>query len=168
MEKVLPGLQENKLHELVLHQDRSLKDLAIALGRPNKAISLAHRWVRKLQPWIMQHYAGTLNLDIRMMLVSHLGETYRSRESIDWDAVVAKSEFAGNTATNLQHTFVQVLRHAKKSLTTESSWEQIIGRCREHISQSRRYNSKEVELRRTQVIQYFENYVMKQEIDNFL
>ena len=90
MEKVLPGLQENKLHELVLHQDRSLKDLAIALGRPNKAISLAHRWVRKLQPWIMQHYAGTLNLDIRMMLVSHLGETYRSRESIDWDAVVAK------------------------------------------------------------------------------
>jgi len=168
MEIVLPGLQENKLHELVLLNNLRLKDLAIALGRPNKALSLVHRWAYNLQPWIMQHYAGTLNLDIRMMLVNHLAETYRSRESIDWDAVAAKSEFAGNTGESLQNAFALVLRHAKKSLATESGWEQLIGRCREHISQSRRYNSKAVELRRNQVIHYFENYVIKQEIENFL
>jgi len=168
MEIVLPGLHENKLHDLFLHKDRYLEDLATALGRPNKAVSLAHRWVRNLQPWIMQHYAGTVNLDFRLMLVNHLGEAYPSRESIDWDAVAAKSEFFGNTALNLQCKFNQVIRRAKKSLTTESSWEQIIGRCREYISQSRRYNSKESELRRNQVIQYFENYVTKHDIDNFL
>jgi len=169
MEKVLPGLQENKLHELVLHKDKSLKELATALGRPNKAVSLYHRWVHNLQPWILQYYAGTTNLDIRMMLVNHLADTYHSRESIDWDAVAAKSEFAGNTSLYLQFTFNQVaIRYGKKPLITESSWEQIIGRCREYISETKKRNSKESELRRMKVIQYFENYVMKQEIDNFL
>jgi len=168
MEKVLPGLRENKLHELVLHIDRSLQDLATALGRPNKANSLCIRWARQLQPWIMQHYAGTLNLDIRMMLMNHLAETYLSRESINWNAVASKTEFAGNTTINLKHTFDQVLKFARKSLNTESSWEQVIGKCKEHISQSKRCNSKKSELRRVQVIQYFENYVAKQEIENFL
>jgi len=165
LEKVLPGLQKSKLRDLVLHDDGSLDDLAAALGRPNKGHSLALRWVYYLQPWIMQHYAGTLNLDIRMMLVNHLAETYQNRDSINWEAVAEKSEFAGNTATNLQRRFALVLSAAKSE---EPSWEQILDRCREYISQARRYNSKKVQLRRSQVIQYFENYVKKMEIDDFL
>jgi len=167
MEKVLPGLRENKLHELVLHIDNSLQDLATALGRPNKSDSIAKRWSYFLQPWIMQHYAGTLNLDIRMMLVNHLAETYQSRESIDWNAVAEKSEFAGNTVTNLQYTLSYILKSAKIAMKTEcTSWNQILVCCREYISQARK--STKSKLRKIQVIQYFENYVKKQELEDFL
>merc|ERR1719233_1521443 len=124
----------------------SLDDVATALGRLNKVHSPALRWAHFLQPWIMQHYAGTLNLDIRMMLVNHLAETYHTRESIDWDAVASKSEFAGNTTTYLQYAFGQVIGQVKKSLNTKSSyeWEQIIVKCREHINKARSilYNSE--------------------------
>jgi len=167
MEKVLPGLQNNKLHELFLHQDKSLDDLAAALGRPNKGNSFSLRWVNNLQPWIMQYYAGTLNLDIRMMLVNHLAETYQSRESIDWNAVAEKSEFAGNTVTNLQYTLSYILKSAKIAMKTEcTSWNQILVCCREYISQARK--STKSKLRKIQVIQYFENYVKKQELEDFL
>jgi len=164
LEKVLPGLHDNKLHELVLHNDKSLGDLAAALGRPNKGASLALRWVNNLQPWIMQHYAGTLNLDIRMMLVNHLAETYHSRESIDWNAVADKSEFAGNTCTHLKHTFSHLF---KRSQNTEcTSWKEKLANCRRYISQARKCMKSK--LRRIQVIQYFENYVKNQELDDFL
>lgn len=168
MNRVLPGLQNYKLHELILHIDDSLEDFAAALGRPSKGDSFAKRWAHHLQPWIMQHYAGTFNLDIRMMLVNHVAKTYRGREDIEWDAVAAKSEFAGNTATRLKQTFALVFREGKKSLNSEASWEQSINGCREYISQSRRNYSKKMELRRFQVIKYFENYVKKLEIDDFL
>merc|ERR1719233_2079493 len=112
----------------------SLDDVATALGRLNKVHSPALRWAHFLQPWIMQHYAGTLNLDIRMMLVNHLAETYHTRESIDWDAVASKSEFAGNTVTNLQYTFSYILKNAKIAMKTEStSWNQVLVCCREYI-----------------------------------
>jgi len=172
LEKVLPGLQKCKLRNLVLHDEKFLDDLAAALGRPNNSKSVGQRWNYYLQPWIMQHYAGTLNLDIRMMLVNHLAETYQNRKSVDWEAVAEKSEFAGNTATNLKQTFALVLSatyYAKTSQNkVEASWEQILDRCREYISQTRRKNCKKTELRRFQVIQYFENYVNKLKIDDFL
>jgi len=171
LENVLPGLQKYKLRGLVLHEEKSLDDLATALGRPNKSQSVVQRWNYYLQPWIMQHYAGTLNLDIRMMLVNHLAETNQNRKSVDWEAVAEKSEFAGNTATNLKQSFALVLSatYAKTSQNkVEASWEQILDRCREYISQTRRKNCKKTELRRFQVIQYFENYVNKLKIDDFL
>jgi len=168
MERVLPGLQNSKLHELVLHYDKSLEELAAALGRPNKGASLALRWVHNLQPWIMRHYAGTLNLDIRMMLVNHLAETYQSRESIDWNAVADKAEFAGNTVTNLKHIFSYLIKKAKKPMKTEYSWKQIVDCCREYISQASRECTSFTKQRRIQVIQYFEDYVKRQELDDFL
>merc|ERR1739842_99578 len=102
------------------------------------------------------------------MLVNHLAETSHSRESIDWDEVKAKPEFAGNTATNLKRVFSTVLRNATRSLNTETdiSWEQTLDKCREYINQASR--RKTAELRRFQVIQYFENYVKKHDIVDFL
>ena len=167
LERILPGLHKFKLHELVPHNDKSLEEIAETLGRPNKGCSVSKRWTH-LQSWIMQHYSGTLNLDIRLMLVNHLAETYQNRESIDWNAVAAKSEFAGHTASNLRQTFAIVLQNAKKSLNTEFSWEQLLDSCREYIRQARKKNSKNTELRKAQVIEYFENYVKKHEIENFL
>ena len=49
VEKVLPSLKEYKLHD-VRPTDRSLDDVATALGRLNKAHSLARRWAHCLQP----------------------------------------------------------------------------------------------------------------------
>ena len=127
LERVLPGLHKYKLHNLVLHTDESLENFATALGRPNKGHCVAERWAHCLQPWIMQHYAGTSNLDIRMTLVNHLAENYPNRESIDWEAIAEKSEFAGNTATslkqalsyNLNRTFRTVLNAMRKEQIKE-------------------------------------------------
>jgi len=163
---VLPGLQKHKLHELFLHKSKGLDDLATALGRPNKGHSLALRWAHNLQPWIMQYYAGTLNLDIRMMLVNHLAETYLNRKSINWDAVAEKSEFAGHTVINLKRIFSQLLKDSQRAIrrkteTTEISWKQTLDGCREYINQARRFKSEQTELRRTQVIDYYVKYVEK-------
>ena len=166
LERILPGLQKFKLNKLVLHKNESLEDLAVTLGRPSKGHSLAERWNHQLRSWIMQHYAGTLNLDIRLMLVNHLAETYQNRETIDWDAIATKSEFAGHTATNLRNSFATVLHKAKKSLSTDSSWEQLLDSGREYINKSR--ISKSGHLRRAKVIEYFENYVKRHNIKNFL
>ena len=169
LERILPSLQNHKLHKLSLLRDsKSLDDLAETLGRPNKGKSLALRWAFTLQPWIMQHYAGTLNMDIRLMLVNYLAQTYQNRDSIDWDAIASKSEFAGHTKAKLKREFATVLLYAKKSLNTEFSWDQLLVSCREYIGHSRRLNSKNVDLRRTQVIQYFENHIKKLKIENFL
>ena len=132
-----------------------------------KGHSLAERWNHQLRSWIMQYYAGTLNLDIRLMLVNHVAETYQDRGTIDWDAIAAKSEFAGRTATNLKQTFTEILHFARKSLNKESSWQQLLDSCREYISKARR-NSKHAELRKAKVIEYFENYVKNHKIENFL
>ena len=170
LEKLLPGLKGNKLHELVLHNDGSLNDLAATLGRPNNGHSLALRWAHQLQPWIMQHYAGTLNLDIRLMLVNHLAKTYQSRDSVDWNAVADISEFAGNTAKILKYTFTQLLHTATKSLTTEMSWEQMLNKCKLYISQNnwKRHSYKKTEMRSFQVIQYFEKYVKRHKLKDYL
>ena len=166
LEMVLPGLQKYNLLELVLHDGKDLDDLATALGRPNKGHSLSLRWAHILQPWIMQYYAGTLNLDIRMMLVNHLAETYLSRKSINWDAVAEKSEFAGHTVINLKRIFSQLLKASKRAIrrkteTTEISWKQTLDGCREYIRQARMFKSEQTELRRTQVIDYYVKYVEK-------
>ena len=64
-----------------------------------------NRWEYYLKPWLLQHYSGTLNLDIRRMLANYLAEHFDDVDSIDWLAVAGQDEFKGHTEVSLHYFF---------------------------------------------------------------
>ena len=133
---------------------------------------LAGRWSRRLKPWILQHYSGTLNLDIRRMLANHLNETYDSIDNIDWPVVAEKPEFVGHTQRSLRYTFCNLLQSVKdheKLDKSEITLSKIAGNANIYFSET---NCKKVpdkvKLRQMQVVNYFEQFVKKNGITNFL
>ena len=70
---IIPLLSSLKLSEVILfgHQVAQLaKDLHTGGG------SVIDRWHKSLQPWLLQHYSGTLNFRVERFLANHLAETY--------------------------------------------------------------------------------------------
>jgi len=71
---ILPKLNKTKLSKITIGQ-AEVCDLARQLGR--EVASLTHRWSYSLQPMLLQHYTGTLNLRVERMLANHIAENYR-------------------------------------------------------------------------------------------
>ena len=95
---IIPRAESQKLSEIVLlHHHCS--DLAKQLNKTPTAVK--RRWTDKLQPWLLQHYSGTLNLRVERMLANHIAQTY-TFSSIDWPRVAARTEFAGHTERSLR------------------------------------------------------------------
>ena len=69
----LPGCPLNQVRLL------DLLSLEAKLGRPGG--SCTQRWDQQLNPWILQHYSGTRNLDIRRMLANYLEEHFQDIDS---------------------------------------------------------------------------------------
>jgi len=165
LEKVLPNLEEKNLKDIVLHES-SIQDLAKDLGRSTASVS--NRWTYTLQPWIMRHRAGTLNLDIRQMLVNHLSETYSERESIQWDVVAQRPEFAGHTEISLRGIFTNnilcaVQRHGLNMNIIDISLKQIADGFNRFIAEGKPTKvSEKVRERQIKVIEYYERYVNKE------
>merc|ERR1712126_494855 len=65
--------------------------------------SVRQRWSRSLLPMLLQHYSGTLNRRVEMMLANHVADTYKDFHSIDWMEVAARSEFSGHTLDSLKN-----------------------------------------------------------------
>ena len=109
MDEVLENLAGKKLKDLDFPKKESwlIKDLD--RGKP----SLIHRWCHFLQPTILQHYAGTLNLDIRRMLATHLSENYDSVEDVDWAEVAEIPDFAGHTELSLRVVWTHIKANVK-------------------------------------------------------
>ena len=105
---VIPQARSQKLSEIVLLQHHC-SDLAKQLNKTPTAVK--RRWTDKLQPWLLQHYSGTLNLRVERMLANHIAQTY-TFSSIDWPRVAARSEFAGHTERSLR---VMYLRKPEKT-----------------------------------------------------
>ena len=131
------------------------------------------RWAFRLQPWLLQYFAGTLNMDIRSMLANHVFQTYPDRESIDWTTVARKPEFAGHTVQRLQNIYSMIIRDAKKTDITlndsEISLKQTVDGFNEYMKQSKAHKvPKEVAERQQKVIDFFEQYVRKNEIYNYV
>ena len=62
-----------------------------------------------MKPWILQHYSGTLNLDIRRPLANYLADNFEDINAIDWPLVASNSEFAGHTEGSLRYLFTNSL-----------------------------------------------------------
>lgn len=163
LEKVLPILQNKKLKDIVL-QESSFKDLSTAIGRSSPC-SVYKRWSCVLQPWIMQYETGTLNFDIRQMLINHLSETYSNRESIRWDIVAKRPEFAGHTEISLRHTFavdiIGNLRSVLQGHQADGSLKQTAVSFKEYMDRKHRGLSESIQKRQFNVIEYYKRFVRK-------
>ena len=156
---------------MVLHKSGA-KSLVLA-GISRADVSLVKRWCYQLQPWILQHYSGTLNLEIRRMLANYLAETFESVEDIDWNEVAERPEFVGHTYRSLQYMFFSTLFKSTKDHVklehTEITLRKIADNANEFFSEKKSIKVIEtVLIRQKQVIDYFEQYVKKHGIANFL
>ena len=67
--------------------------------------TVKNRAEQYLKPWLLQHYAGTLNLDKRCLLANLLAKKYANIESIDWEEVLAQQQFQGNDIGSIKKVF---------------------------------------------------------------
>ena len=74
------------------------------------------RWTSTLKLWILQHFAGTLNLDLRRPLANYLAENFTDINSVDWHSVVKKPELAGHTHLSLRQYLSNIFLNTKRSL----------------------------------------------------
>jgi len=170
LEKVLPDLEKKNLKDIVLNES-SFKVLAKDIGRT--PLSVMKRWTYTLQPWIMQHRAGTLNLDIRQMLINHVSETFSDRESIRWDVVAHRPEFAGHSELILRRIFTDnilpvVLRHDDSKISRlDISLKQIADGFNQYIAECKhRKVSEKVRERQSKVIEYYERFARNYDVNN--
>jgi len=171
MERVLENLPGNTLRDLSLHNDGTSAEVATALGR--NEVSSRNRWGHTLKPWILQHYSGTLNFDIRIILANYLAENFDCLDSIDWVVVATRPEFVGHTQGSLRSIFYGHLFKSTK-LNSDIEYSQItLKNIADNANvayspENSRKVSQNVLKRQKSVIDYFEQYVKKHDIINFL
>eukprot|EP00092_Neocalanus_flemingeri_P022852 GFUD01024778.1.p1 GENE.GFUD01024778.1~~GFUD01024778.1.p1 ORF type:complete len:533 (+),score=172.96 GFUD01024778.1:48-1646(+) len=121
-----------------------------------------NRWEYYLKPWILQHFSGTLNLDIRRMLANYLADNFEDVDSIDWPAVARNPEFAGHTEVSLHYYFGAYLFQGTKlnKGDTEVTLKHVVDYENEQFKKNklRRVRDKVI-LRQKEVINYFEQHV---------
>eukprot|EP00092_Neocalanus_flemingeri_P022128 GFUD01024004.1.p1 GENE.GFUD01024004.1~~GFUD01024004.1.p1 ORF type:complete len:561 (+),score=154.47 GFUD01024004.1:132-1814(+) len=168
MDTVLTQLPERSLNMLELpFTDWNI--VGAQLGRIGS--SLRTRWEFCLKPWLLQHFSGTLNLDIRRMLANYLAEHFEDIDSVDWFAVARKPKFVGHTLISLRNIFFKNLfKFTKKSKGGNSEVTlKDVADCT-----NAKYKSvglctvqKNILTRQKEIIDYFEQYVKKQGIEMF-
>ena len=103
---IFPRLVNEKLSEIVLCKQQYL-ELTKQLGKSPQGV--LQRWQNVLQPWLLQHFSGTLNLRIERMLANYLAETFSEISEINWTKVASRKEFAGHTEFSLNSVFSKLL-----------------------------------------------------------
>ena len=166
LDAVLKHLEENQSIEiemLNLPNMREWKIIAALNGRTEVSVRL--RWVNVLQPWILQHYSGTLNLDIRRMLANYLADNFKNIDSIDWQSVSTKTEFAGHTQASLRTVFfINLFKETKRDPNANSediTLEMVADYANKTFAPGGRKVLDRILTRQKEVIDYFECYVKK-------
>jgi len=168
LDAVLKHLDKQSLKELNL-PNYDWKGIGALLGRAQ--VSPCLRWGCHLKPWILQHYSGTLNLDIRRMLGNYLADNFKDINSIDWPSVATKSEFAGHTEPSLRNVFFSnIFFRTKQKLNVSSediTLEMVADFANKAFAEGARRIVDSKLTRQDAVIDYFKNYVKKNCIKNF-
>jgi len=126
-----------------------------------KRTTVRGRWDFSLKPWILQYFNGTLNFDVDPILVNFISDNYNEFDSIDWNFVIQRREFAGHTIESLAHRYMAIRSAAVKAsqrLFNEDSRsfcstpQEMVEACK--LFQKRKIYSK-VLSRQQNVIQHF-------------
>ena len=89
------------------------------LNKKNR--SVVNRWNNNLQPWLLHHYSGTLNLRVEVLLANYLVQIATDVSFIDWPKVVSRPEFVGHTKNSLAHIFGCLRKHASEKFNLVNS-----------------------------------------------
>ena len=169
LDAVLKHFNGQSLEMLTLPQSEWI-EIGVQIGRAE--VSSRERWYTRLRAWILQHYSGTLNLEIRRPLANYLAENFEDRQSIDWSFVNTMSEFAGHTEKSLRYVFYNgILKSTQINLKMQSE-DITLEMIAEFANKAFIPDGKKVlgrTLRRQEeIIDYFECYVKSKNIKNFL
>jgi len=121
------------------------------------------RWEIYLQPWLLQHYTGTLNLRVERMLANYINDNFDTFDKINWPEVAVRREFAGQTLNSLRTMYFKNLRvSTRKKFQLENdevTAQDIMNYCELVYGKSRaRLGGKTME-RQRKVIAFFEKKV---------
>jgi len=168
LDAVLKHVEENQSIEIERLNLPNMRWKIIAALNGRTEVSLRLRWGNFLQPWILQHYSGTLNLEIRRMLANYLADNFKNIDSIDWQSVSTKTEFAGHTQASLRTVFFNNLyKETKRNLNDNSediTLEMVAEYANKAFAQGGRKVLDKILTRQKEVIDYFECYVKKKSI----
>ena len=168
LDVVLKYLNEQSLETLTL-SNSDWKEVGGQIGRGRQT---SRRWDLALKPWILQHFAGTFNLDIRRPLANYLADNFNDVNSIDWNTVASLPDFVGHTQDSLRHIFFTTLTPAtQRKLNMKRK--DISLRMIADIGNTVYLHGSTVELaknvkRQKAVVEYFESYVKTNCITEFL
>ena len=115
---IIPRLSSEKLSEIKLLNQQTA-NLNKELKKGDR--SVMNRWNRILQPWLLQHYSGTLNLRVERMLANFLVETFTESSGIDWTKVMARQEFACHNKNSLMLIYSNMRHGASLKFNLEYS-----------------------------------------------
>ena len=174
---ILPRLRGEKLSQITLQKNQCAELNKEFDKDPNGGVF--RRWAGCLQPWLLQHYTGTLNLRIERMLASHIWQTFAHFSFIDWPAVVARREFAGHTEASLRKIYLHILyKNTKLKFGLASSdvtllhiveyAEQTYGAGPGSLHPGRVQTSENKLERQRKVIAFFERKVAERGIKGFM
>ena len=117
------------------------------------------RWAFTILPSILQHFNGTLNLRLDVMLVNYLISKYSSIDDISWEEVASKPEFAGHTRQSLKGRVFSNLRVnacQKYGLKTEEVSLEWISKYASEVYGNEKVVRKDVQERQKAIIDYME------------
>eukprot|EP00092_Neocalanus_flemingeri_P090026 GFUD01114000.1.p1 GENE.GFUD01114000.1~~GFUD01114000.1.p1 ORF type:complete len:246 (+),score=59.16 GFUD01114000.1:64-738(+) len=161
IDAVLKELKANSLEKLDLPSYREWKTIGDQIGRQERHVKF--RWEYYLKPWLLQHFSGTLNLDIRRMLANYLADHFEDVDSVNWLSVASRTEFAGQTQISLRFRYVQLFNKTKEKMKgsgEEVTLKHIADITNKQFKESRFIRSNEKTLtRQKKIIDYFEKYV---------
>ena len=172
---VIPRVGKEKLSEIVLLR-RHFLDLTRQLNKSKNGVG--ERWTNILQPWLLQHYSGTLNLRVERMLANYISDTFTDFSSIDWPEVAARSEFAGHTECSLRRMyFAKLCGNSRSKLGLQSDQmtpqhiadycDSVYGMEATGLSKARASMTKTKSQRQSEVISFFERRMMDLKLENF-
>jgi len=166
LDAVLVNLGEDSLKVVNLTQS-GWREIGAQIGK--RGSSLRTRWDTKLRPWILQHFAGTRNLDLKRPLANFLVENFPDVNSIDWSSVVSNPEFAGHTQVSLRDCFSRFLFRNVLHKDGEDITLTMIAEFAnaKYADGGRKVLDKDLK-RQQDIIDYFECYVKTKGIKNFL
>ena len=107
LDKIIPRLEFQKLTSAGFLSQSQFLELAKELHRNGGSIRA--RWEGILQPWLLQHYAGTSGFRIERMLTSLVAEKFNDHKGIDWSEILNQhKDFAGHTTASIRQTYHKV------------------------------------------------------------
>eukprot|EP00092_Neocalanus_flemingeri_P090025 GFUD01113999.1.p1 GENE.GFUD01113999.1~~GFUD01113999.1.p1 ORF type:complete len:242 (+),score=55.56 GFUD01113999.1:64-726(+) len=157
IDAVLKELKGNSLEKLDLPSYREWKTIGDQIGRQERHVKF--RWEYYLKPWLLQHFSGTLNLDIRRMLANYLADNFEGVDSVNWLSVASRTEFW----TSLRYQYVKLFNRSK--LKMNGSGEEVTLKHIADITNKQfkegtfKQISEKTLTRQKKIIDYFEKYV---------